>query len=80
MEGNLLMTLGKERMPGLAAAQFNKPTDVVRDLGGRIYVSDGYGNSRVAVFDKNGVFIRDVGYIWCRPRRISCSSFNSNGR
>lgn len=55
------MTLGKERMPGLGATQFNKPTDVVRDLGGRIYVSDGYGNSRVAVFDNKGTFIRDWG-------------------
>jgi len=61
MEGKLLMTLGKERMPGLGATQFNKPTDVVRDLGGRIYVSDGYGNSRVAVFDNKGTFIRDWG-------------------
>jgi len=40
---------------------FNRPTDVAWDAAGDIFVSDGYGNSRVAKYDKNGKFIASVG-------------------
>ena len=40
---------------------FNRPTDVAWDAEGNIFVSDGYGNSRVAKYDKNGVFIKSWG-------------------
>ena len=40
---------------------FNRPTDVAWDAAGDIFVSDGYGNSRVAKYDKNGRFIASVG-------------------
>ena len=40
---------------------FNRPTDVAWDAQGDIFVSDGYGNSRVAKYDKNGKFIASVG-------------------
>ena len=33
---------------------FNRPTDVAWDAAGDIFVSDGYGNSRVVKYDKNG--------------------------
>jgi NHL repeat-containing protein len=34
---------------------------VACDAEGNIFVSDGYGNSRVAKYDKNGRFIKSVG-------------------
>ena len=40
---------------------FQRPTDVAWDSAGDIYVADGYGNSRVAKFDKNGKFIKSWG-------------------
>jgi DNA-binding beta-propeller fold protein YncE len=40
---------------------FNMPTDVAFGLNGEIYVADGYGNSRVQQFDKNGKFVKSWG-------------------
>ena len=46
---------------GAATDVFNRPTDVTWDPAGNIFVSDGYGNSRVAKFDKEGRFIKSWG-------------------
>ncbi len=46
---------------GVGGDNFNRPTDVAWDSAGNIFVSDGYGNSRVAKFDKNGKFIKSWG-------------------
>ncbi len=40
---------------------FQRPTDVAWDASGNIYVADGYGNARVAKFDKNGKFLKSWG-------------------
>lgn len=40
---------------------FNRPTDVAFDAAGDIFVSDGYGNSRVVKFSKAGDFIKEWG-------------------
>jgi hypothetical protein len=40
---------------------FNRPTDVTWDNDGNIFVSDGYNNSRVAKFTKDGDFVKSVG-------------------
>jgi peptidylamidoglycolate lyase len=61
-DGKLLMTLGTERVPGLDGAHFNKPTDVAFGTDGSVYVSDGYGNSRVAKFSAEGKFLLDWGH------------------
>ncbi len=41
--------------------QFRQPTDVTWDTQGNIFISDGYINSRVAKFDKNGDWIKSWG-------------------
>jgi peptidylamidoglycolate lyase len=59
--GELLLTLGTEREPGLDATHFNMPTDIAFGFDGAIYVSDGYGNNHVAKFSADGKFLLDWG-------------------
>jgi NHL repeat len=40
---------------------FNQPSDVAWDSAGEIFVADGYGNSRIAKFDKDGKFLKSWG-------------------
>jgi DNA-binding beta-propeller fold protein YncE len=40
---------------------FARPTDVTWDNDGNIFVSDGYDNSRVAKFTKDGDFVKSIG-------------------
>ena len=41
--------------------QFRQPTDVAWDTDGNIYISDGYINSRVAKFTKDGDWVASIG-------------------
>jgi hypothetical protein len=41
--------------------QFRQPTDVAWDVDGNIYISDGYINSRVAKFTKDGDWVASLG-------------------
>jgi DNA-binding beta-propeller fold protein YncE len=51
----------ESRLYGLFAHLFDKPTDVGFDSNDNIYITDGYGNSRVMKFDRDGVFIKSWG-------------------
>ena len=59
--GNLLMTLGEARVSGNDTEHFNLPTDVAVSADGSFYVSDGYGNSRVIKFSKDGTYLFEWG-------------------
>ncbi len=74
--GRVIMTLGRRPeaveqlgdMPGQGGYSgankpysFNRQTDVAWDKDGNIFVSDGYGDSRVVKYDKNGRFIKSAG-------------------
>lgn len=60
-KGELLMTLGEPNQPGLGHNQFNKPTDVNFGPQGELYVTDGYGNSRVVKYTAAGEFLETWG-------------------
>jgi hypothetical protein len=46
---------------------FRQPTDVTWDTRGNIFISDGYVNSRVAMFDKNGDWVKQWGDRGSKP-------------
>jgi DNA-binding beta-propeller fold protein YncE len=66
-DGKLLLSLGQKGKPGAGPDQFNKPTDVGFAPGGEFYVSDGYGNSRVLKFAKDGKLLTQWGKAGKRP-------------
>jgi hypothetical protein len=84
-EGRVVMTMGRRpEAHGVEASQapnapvppaqpytFNRPTDVAWDGAGNIFVSDGYGNSRVAKYDKNGRYITSVGTKGAEPGQLN---------
>lgn len=61
LTGKVLEVFGRAGVPGMDIDQFNKPTDVAVAANGDIYVTDGYGNSRVICFDSNGKYKFDWG-------------------
>jgi DNA-binding beta-propeller fold protein YncE len=56
---------------GVPGDNFNQPTDVAWDAAGNIFVSDGYGNNRIAKFDKNGKFIKTWGATGSEPGQFN---------
>jgi hypothetical protein len=58
-EGEYHRLVGAEARP--TDGNFNAPTDVGWDADDNIYISDGYGNSRVAKLNKNGDWIKSWG-------------------
>ena len=60
-DGKLLLTVGEPRVGKWDATHFNQPTDIAIRADGSFYVSDGYVNSRVALFDRNGKWLQEWG-------------------
>lgn len=80
-EGHVTMVFGRKKEASDEAApwtrvnpprpavngQFRQPTDVTWDKAGNIFISDGYINSRVAKFDKDGNWVKQWGERGTRP-------------
>ena len=81
-EGRVVMVFGRKKEASDAEAepwtrvnpprppvdgQFRQPTDVTWDTQGNIFISDGYINSRVAKFDKNGDWVKSWGEPGTKP-------------
>jgi NHL repeat len=61
----------REGTPDARPWVFNRPTDVTWDTNGNIFVSDGYNNSRVAKFDKNGNWVKALGERGSAPNQFN---------
>lgn len=63
-EGQLLMTLGTPRQPApkWSGQPFNRPTHAaVSRMTGNLYISDGYGNSRIHKYTPDGQYLLSWG-------------------
>lgn len=65
--GRLQVTLGTAGHTGVDASHFDQPTDVAISPDGSVYVSDGYGNSRVVRFAADGTYSAAWGEPGERP-------------
>jgi sugar lactone lactonase YvrE len=82
-EGRVVMTLGRRPEPADAGGfvpqdpanpgkyEFNRPTDVGWDADGNVFVTDGYGNSRIVKYDKNGRFVAQAGTRGSAPGQLN---------
>lgn len=77
-DGKLVMTLGTVGKRGRDAGKlFDRPTDIDWLPDGTFFISDGYGGTRVAKFDKDGKFIKDWGAPPKDPRNPGPNEFNT---
>lgn len=58
--GKLLLALGTGKA-GTGTDEFDRPTDIAFAPNGDVFVSDGYGNSRVMKFSAAGSFLKSWG-------------------
>jgi len=57
----LVMTLGEAGVAGNDDKHFGRPTDIAWLPDGTFFISDGYVNTRVVKFDKNGKYLMSWG-------------------
>lgn len=60
-DGTREMTLGEPGVSGDDHTHFGRPTDIAF-APGKVFVSDGYSNSRIVVFDTEGHFLTEWGH------------------
>ena len=70
-EGKLLQTLGVQGEAGVDDTHFNSPTGIAFTPDGSIFISDGYGNSRVVRYDKNGRYVKAWGELGVEPGKFT---------
>lgn len=82
-DGRLLLTIGKPDCPASDGEPFNRPTDAAVSPTGEIYVSDGYGQSRVHKFSPTGELLLSWGTPGDGPGQFDlphCVWFDRRGR
>lgn len=59
--GKVLRVFGERGVAGEDASHFDRPADIAFAENGDFFIADGYGNSRVAKFDRTGKFLLSWG-------------------
>ena len=73
-DGELVFTIGTKGKPceWQSGGMFNNPTDIaIHPVTGELFVSDGYGNSRIHNFDPDGNHIKSWGESGTDPGQFS---------
>jgi hypothetical protein len=73
----LVMTLGEFKVPGDDEKHFARPTEVAWLPDGAFFVTDGYTNTRVVKFDKNGKFLLAWGQKGVEPNETRPGYMNT---
>ena len=73
----LLLTLGTPNQPGNDDKHFNRPTFIAWLPDSTMFVSDGYGNTRVVKFDKDGKYLMAWGEKGTPPNETRPGYFNT---
>lgn len=73
LDGEVVWTVGTKDQPGEEGEPFNRPTDSGIAPNGDIYISDGYGNSRVHQYSSRGEHIRSWGTKGVGPGQFNLS-------
>ena len=56
-QGRVVLQLGRKGVAGTGHGNFNLPTDIAFAASGDLYVTDGYGNSRVVKYSRDGQYL-----------------------
>jgi hypothetical protein len=73
----LVQTLGVKGVSGNDSTHFNRPTFLSWLPDGTMFVSDGYANTRVVKFDKDGKFLMAWGTKSTTPNDTAPGTFNA---
>jgi DNA-binding beta-propeller fold protein YncE len=73
----LVQTLGVRGVPGEDATHFNRPTFLAWLPDSTLFVSDGYANTRVVKFDKDGKFLMTWGQKGTPPNDTRPGTFDA---
>ena len=76
-DGKLLMTLGEVDVQGNDEKHFAEPADIAFLPDGTFFVADGYVNTRVVKFDKDGNFLMAWGTKPADPNNPRPAEFNT---
>lgn len=71
-EGQLVLTIGLPDVPGAKEGEpFNRPTDIAVASNGELFISDGYGNSRMHKYSADGQRLLSWGEPGSRPGQFN---------
>ena len=77
-DGKLVQSWGTKGQRGRDGGRlFDRPTDIAWLPDGTFFISDGYGGTRVAKFDKDGKFLLDWGTPPKDPKNPQPNEFNT---
>ena len=76
-DGKLEMSKGELGVKGRGPNNFNRPTDIAWLPDGTYFITDGYGGTRVAKYDKNDNFVKDWGDAPKDPQHPGPNEFNT---